>query len=79
MNGQMVYYHDSYSMLIMNKQSEVKRLYTPFRILCIQSIDDIKMGCTLFVDEIFDDEDDILVYKIMGNLYAYNHFIIMEC
>jgi hypothetical protein len=78
MDGQMVYYYDSYSILIINKNSEIKRLYTPFSVLSIESIDDIKMGCTLFVDEIFPDEDDILLYKIMGNLYCYKYFTIME-
>lgn len=78
MDGQMVYYYDSYSMLIINKHSEIKRLYTPFSVLSIESIDDIKMGCTHYVDEIFPDEDDILLYKIMGNLYSYTYFIILE-
>jgi hypothetical protein len=38
MDGQMVYYYDSYSMLIINKHSEIKRLYTPFSVLSIESI-----------------------------------------
>jgi hypothetical protein len=78
MEGQMDYYHDSYSMLVMNKQSEVRRLYTPFSVLSIESIDEIKMGCILCVDEIYNDEDDIILYKIMGNLYAYRYFIITD-
>ena len=78
MDGQMVHYYDSFSMLIMNKQAEIKRLYAPFSVQCTETIDDIKMGSTLYVDEIFDDEDDILLYKIMGNLYSYTYFIILE-
>lgn len=78
MDNQIDLNYDSYSMLVMNKQSEVRRLYTPFSVLSIESIDDIKMGCILYVDEIYTDEDDILLYKIMGNLYCYKYFIIME-
>ena len=78
MNGQVDYYHDSYSMLILNKQTQIKRLYTPFDVLSIESIDEIKMGSTLCVDEIYTDEDDILLYKIRGNLYSYSHFIILD-
>ena len=78
MDNQIDLNYDSYSMLVMNKQSEVRRLYTPFSILSIESIDDIKMGCILYVDEIYTDEDDILLYKIMGNLYCYKYFNIME-
>jgi len=78
MDNQIDLNYDSYSMLVMNKQSEVRRLYTPFSVLSIESIDDIKMGCILYVDEIYNDEDDILLYKIKGNLYCYKYFIIME-
>ncbi len=77
MEEQIIYNYDSFSMLIMNKQAKITRLYTPFSVLSIESIDDIKMGCTLFVDEIYTDDDDILLYKIMGNLYAYRYFIIL--
>jgi hypothetical protein len=78
MDGQMVHYYDSFSMLIMNKQGKIKRLYTPFSVVCIETIDEIKIGYQFFVDEIFDDEDDILLYKIKGNLYSYTYFIILE-
>jgi len=72
----MIYYFDSFSILVVNKESKIRRLYTPFEVLCIESVDDIKLGVIYDVDEVFPDEDDILLYKIKGNLYAYKHFSI---
>ena len=76
MSDQMIYYFDSFSILVVNKESKIRRLYTPFEVLCIESVDDIKLGVIYDVDEVFPDEDDILLYKIKGNLYAYKHFSI---
>ncbi len=78
MDDEMVYYYDSYSILIINNQSKITRLYTPFSVLCIEAVDDLKFGCTFLVDEIFPDEDEMLLYKIYGNLYPYNYFSIIQ-
>ena len=75
-SNDMVQYYDSYSILIINQQSKMRRVYTPFKVLCIESIDELMENSTLYVDEVFEDEDDLLLYKICGNLYAYNHFTI---
>ena len=72
----MVHYFDTYSILVITKESVIRRLYTPIEVVCIDSVDDLQYGAVLFVDEVFPDEDDILLYKIKGNLYAYKHFII---
>ena len=72
----MVHYFDTYSILVITKESVIRRLYTPVEVVCIDSVDDLEYGAVLFVDEVFPDEDDILLYKIKGNLYAYKHFII---
>ena len=76
MNGQMVHYFDSYSILVITKESVIRRLYTPIEVLCIDSIDELKFGEPYLVDEIFPDEDDILLYKVNGNLFAYKNFTI---
>jgi len=76
MDGQMVHYFDTYSILVITKESVIRRLYTPVEVVCIDSVDNLEYGAVLFVDEVFPDEDDILLYKIKGNLYAYKHFII---
>lgn len=76
MNEQMVHYFDTYSILVITKESVIRRLYTPIEVVCVESVDDLNYGEELYVDEVFPDEDDILLYKIKGNLYAYNYFMI---
>ena len=76
MEKQMVHYFDGYSILVITKESVIRILYTPIEVLCIEAVDDLNYGEELFVDEVFPDEDDILLYKIRGNLYAYKHFKI---
>ena len=54
----------------------MRRLYIPFKVLCIEPIEQIQVNSWLYVDEVFEDPDDKLLYKINGNLYAYKHFTI---
>ena len=76
MDLQMVHYYDGYSILVITKDSIIRRIYTPIEVVCIESVDDLNYGEELFVDEVFPDEDDLLLYKIKGNLYASKHFKI---
>ncbi len=72
----MISYYDSYSILIVNQWFKLRRLYTPFRVICIEPIEQIQVNSSLYVDEVFEDPDDKLLYKINGNLYSYKHFSI---
>ena len=75
--NQMVIYFDSYSILVINQLGKIRRLYTPFCVQCIDPVDEIQINTRVYVDEVFPDEDDLLLFKVCGNLYAYNHFVIM--
>ena len=74
--NQMVQYHDSFSILVINHWGKMRRLYTPFRVKCLSTTGDIQENSTLYVDEVIEDEDDKLLYKICGNLHVYTHFSI---
>ena len=71
-----VLYYDSFSILVINPTGKIRRLYTPFRVQCIAPADSIQINTTLFVDEVFEDQDDLLLFKINGNLYPYTYFAI---
>lgn len=75
-DSEHILFYDSYSILLINPKGRMRRLYTPFRVACIEAVDDLFVNTLLFVDEIFEDPDDRLLYKINGNLYAYKHFTI---
>jgi hypothetical protein len=74
--NRIVYYYDSFSIAVINPSGKLRRLYTPFMVKCINSIDDIHENSCVYVDEVFKDSDDLLLYKIGGNLYAYSFFEI---
>ena len=69
-NEKNILFYDSFSILLLNPNGQLRRLYTPFRVTCINHIDNIRLNAVLFVDEVFEDQDDLLLFKIYGNLYA---------
>jgi hypothetical protein len=74
--NRIVYYYDSFSIAVINQSGKLRRLYTPFMVKCVNSIDDIQVNSFVYVDEVFIDPDDLLLYKIGGNIYGYTNFEI---
>jgi hypothetical protein len=74
-NSRIVYY-DSFSIAVINPSGKMRRLYCPFLVKCIVTIDEIQVDSCVYVDQVFKDPDDKLTYLIGGNLYAYSNFRI---
>ena len=74
--NRIVYYYDSFSIAVINQSGKLRRLYTPFMVKCVKSIDDIQVNSFVYVDEVFKDPDDLLLYKIGGNIYGFTNFEI---
>ena len=74
-NSKNIYY-DSFSITVIGSKSKLRRLYCPFIVKCIQSIDKIQENSSVFVDQVFKDPEDLLTYMIGGNLYPYSNFRI---
>jgi hypothetical protein len=74
-NSRIVYY-DSYSIVVINPSGKMRRLYCPFLVKCIASVDDIEENSSVYVDQVFKDPDDLLNYMICGNLYGFSNFSI---
>lgn len=74
-NSRIVYY-DSFSIVVINPRGKMRRLYCPFLVKCIHTIDEIQEKSSVYVDQVFKDPDDRLTYMIGGNLYAYSNFRI---
>lgn len=69
-------YYDSLSILVINTSGQIRRLYVPFRVVCINQIGALHSNSTLFVDKVFEDKDHLILYLINGNLYQSKHFRI---
>jgi hypothetical protein len=74
-NSRIVYY-DSFSIVVINPSGKIRRLYCPFLVKCIASIDDIEENSSLYVEQVFKDPDDLLSYMIGDTLYPYSNFRI---
>lgn len=74
-NSRIVYY-DTFSIAVINPSGKMRRLYCPFMVKCITTIDDIQENSSVYVDQVFKDPDDRLTYMIGGNLYTYSNFRI---
>lgn len=75
-NNRIVYY-DSFSIAVINPSGKIRRLYTPFMVKCISTIDNIQENSSVYVDQVFKDPDDKLTYLIGGNLFPYSNFSIL--
>ena len=74
-NSRIVYY-DSFSIAVINPSGKMRRLYCPFMVKCITTIDDIQEHSSIYVDQVFKDPDNVLTYLIAGSLYSYSNFRI---
>lgn len=75
------FYYDSRgdpkSLLVINKVGILRRLYTPFRVLCLTSIQDIAPGTQLYVDEVYGGLDGELYFIIFKQPYLHKHFRLL--
>ena len=72
-NSRIVYY-DTFSIAVINPSGKMRRLYCPFLVKCVNDIDEIQENSIVYVDQVFNDPDDLLTYLIGGNLYPYSNF-----
>ncbi len=67
---------DPFSLLIINQHGALRRLYAPFRVICIKPADLLFEGVWVYVDGVFMDKQKLLLYHINGKNYPYDHFAI---
>ncbi len=67
---------DPYSIMAINKQGQIRKLYCPFRVLCIVSTDSIKQNSWCYVDQVAEDVTHLFVYFISKAQYPYSYFHI---
>lgn len=72
-----VYYHDQWSILVINPKGCMRKLYTPFKVICIEPAASwLKKGTWVFVDEVKTTRKDELVFVVGGLQFSYRHFRI---
>ncbi len=71
-----IQYCDANSILIINKQGKMKRLYTPFKVAVVESIDGLQEGTLVYVEEVASSNTVGLTYITNQGAYPHKHFRI---
>ncbi len=72
-----VAYCDNSSILIVNTLGRMRRLYTPFRVVCREDYMGLRKGTSLYVDEVSSTPKDELMYITSIGVYAHSYFSIV--
>ena len=67
---------DPFSIMVINQKGYLRKLYCPFRVLCIESLDSIPRNTWCFVDKVAADSKEIILYGINGKQFPYRYFQI---
>lgn len=54
----------------------MKRLYTPFKVACIESIGELVEGAFIYVEEVATSPNDKLMYQTAQGLFPHSYFRI---
>ena len=73
---QIYKYCDSDSILVIDEQGQIRRIYCPFAVLCIVDVDVYKKGEYVIVRAVKIAKNLLLVYVIGQKNYYYYFFKI---
>jgi len=75
--GYTISYGSGNSILLVNALGKIRQLYTPFRVKVIESVDGLKEGSFIYVDEVGCTSDDKLVFFTQTGAYLHTSFRIV--
>ncbi len=70
-------YCDSNSILVITLVGRIKQLWVPFKVICIEAVGDFPFESIVYVEEVFCNEKDQLVYFIWGKYFFHYYFRII--
>ena len=73
-----LHYCNSYALLMVNKVGVIKTLYTPFRVKCVEASGAIPENAIVYVEEIYSNERDELLYMVLGKVYPHRSFHLLS-
>ncbi|MBA3673809.1 MAG: hypothetical protein H0W75_02450 [Chitinophagaceae bacterium] len=74
--------YNNNTLIIINPKGNIRVLYTPFKVLCKENIDEshknkIQKGTTVYVDTVYSNIQHQLLFRINGWIYSYKYFRIV--
>jgi len=76
MDKPQVNYVDDRSILIVNPSGKMRQLFCPFRVQVTTNTSILKQDSWVLVDEVKQQKNHLLLYKIGGNWWTYDLFRI---
>lgn len=70
-------YENKNSLLVVNQKGVLRRLYTPFRVLCSAQVDLILVNTWVYVEEVHLGANNKLDYLIGDRFYSHSNFLII--
>lgn len=70
-------YRDSKSLLLLNQCGKLKQLYVPFKVKCISQVEKISPGTWVYVNQVSEHPDHLILYKVFNTWVPYNYFQII--
>ena len=64
-------YVDPFTVLVINTKGHLRQIYAPFRVQCIYPAGQIPPDSWVYVDGVWQDKKDRLLYLVSGKLYPY--------
>ena len=77
MNSELhLQYYDSNTLLLVNSKGLIRKLYTPFKVVCINAVGYIQSSTHVFVEEVLTNDRDEILYYIAGEVLSHQNFRI---
>lgn len=77
MNSELhLQFYNSNTLLLINSKGLIRKLYTPFRVVCISAVGYIGISTHVYVEEVVSNEKDELLYVVADQVLSYKHFKI---
>ncbi|WP_276133513.1 hypothetical protein [Polluticoccus soli] len=76
MDPPQINFVDNNSILIINRHGLMKQVFVPFKVIVAVNISIFRIGNVVYVDEVSQDRQNRLMYRVAGKWWHYDLFVI---
>lgn len=67
---------EEYNLYIITPKGNLRALKIPFQVRCLTADYSFKLNTFLYVEAVSAHKNHVIIYRILGNWYPFNHFKI---
>jgi hypothetical protein len=72
-----IIFYNANCILVINKTGKLRKLYVPFQVKCVTHVRNLKPGTIVFVEEVAQHEQLLIIYRVFNEWMPYNDFSII--